>query len=211
MTDGDDIDFVPGTSLPAHLTFWRPPIADSYTISPLGHPNTLRLTPSKLNLTALNGNYAGPGGQTFVSRRQQDTLFTYSVDLDYSPAAPQEEAGVTIFLTQNHHLDLGVVMLPANATTAAFPGTNVTAAADPSRLIPQFRFRGISYVPVPDPVVIPVPSEWVGHTLRLEIKASNATHYSFSVGPSDAQSKMQTLIWVSNQPVSFAFTGKFAL
>ncbi len=213
IADGDDVDFAPGTSLPAHFTHWRPPVAESYTVSPPGHPNTLRLTPSGLNLTALNGNYAGAGGQTFVGRRQQDTLFAYGVDLDYSPAAAHEEAGVTVFLTQNHHLDVGVVMLPASASTASFPGTNATVPAaaetEPSRrLIPQFQFRGVSYVPVPDPVVMPVPGGWVEQTLRLEIEASNSTHYSFSVGPAAARSEAQTIVWVSNQPVSYGFTGR---
>ena len=29
-----------------------------------------------------------------------DTLFTYGVDLDFSPSVEEEEAGVTVFLTQ---------------------------------------------------------------------------------------------------------------
>jgi hypothetical protein len=183
---------------------------DSFTVSPPGHPNSLRLKPSLLNLTALNGNYAGPTGQTFVARRQQDTLFTYSVDLDFSPSVREEEAGVTVFLTQNHHLDMGVVMLPANSSTAAFPGTNRTATTS-ADLVPHVRFRGISYVPVPDPVIVPLPATWTNGTLRLEIKASNMTHYSFSIGPADKMSETQTIINVSNQPVSWGFTGEFCL
>ena len=207
ITEGDDIDFAPRTSLPAHFTYWRFPIPDSFAVSPAGHPNTLRLKPSVLNLTALNGNYAGPTGQTFVGRRQQDTLFTYSVDLDFSPSVQEEEAGVTVFLTQNHHLDMGVVMLPANSSTAAFPGTNRTVT-NSTVLAPHIRFRGISYIPVPDPVVVPLPTGWADGTLRLEIKASNATHYAFSVGPADAMSEMRTILYASNAAVSWGFTGK---
>ncbi|GAW20324.1 hypothetical protein ANO14919_098260 [Xylariales sp. No.14919] len=208
ITAGDIIDFSPRTRLPAHFTYWRYPIPESYVVSPPEKPNTLRLSPSKLNLTALNGNYAGSDGQTFVGRRQQDTLFTFSVDVDFSPRESDAEAGVSAFLTQNHHLDLGVVMLPAASSTGVLPGD----AADSSdyagtELIPQFRFRGISYVDVPDDIVVPVPAAWRDRTLRLEIRASNATHYVFSAGPADAMSQMKMLLEVSNESVSWGFTG----
>ena len=96
----DYITFPPGSSLPIHFVHWRIPVNSSYTVSPTGHPNTLRLSPSKLNLTAYDGNYAGPGGQTFVGRRQTDTLFTFSVNLQFSPQAQGDEAGISVFLTQ---------------------------------------------------------------------------------------------------------------
>ncbi|KAH9890189.1 glycosyl hydrolase [Xylariomycetidae sp. FL2044] len=207
ISDGDEFDFEQGSSLPTHFTHWRYPIPEAYTVSPPGRADTLRLNPSKLNLTGLNGNYAGPEGQTFVGRRQQDTLFTYSANVEFSPTSLEEEAGISAFLTQNHHLDLGIVMLPENSTTSAFPGQNLTAVANSTRLIPQFRFRGISYVPVPDDVVIPVPEDWIGKTLQLEIKASNVSHFSFSAGPADAMSEMQTFLDVSNAPVSWGFSG----
>lgn len=205
------ITFGPRTSLPAHFTHWRFPIRSSYTVSPREKPNTLRLTPSTLNLTAHNGNYAGPSGQTFVARRQQDTLFTFSVDLDFSPVALEEEAGVTAFLTQNHHLDMGIVMLPRNASTlAALPGHEPERDEDgpAADLIPQVRFRGQSYVPVPEPIVAPVPAAWRAAPLTLEIKAVNMTHYSFSVGPAGARSLVQTVLYASNEPVSWGFTGE---
>lgn len=173
-------------------------------MSPPGHKNTLRLTPSNLNLTALNGNYAGPTGQTFVGRRQQDTLFTYSVNLDFHPTVLEEEAGVTAFLTQNHHLDMGIVMLPSNSSTAPFPGHNSTTSTE---LAPHIRFRGISYVPVPKPVIMPLPAAWANGTLRMEIKAVNVSHYSFSVGPAGHMSEMKTVITASNDAVSWGFTG----
>ncbi|KAF3001117.1 hypothetical protein E8E14_007755, partial [Neopestalotiopsis sp. 37M] len=207
---GDNIDFEPGSELPAHFTYWRFPIPSSYQVSPPDHANTLQLLPSNLNLTALNGNYAGPSGQTFVGRRQQDTLFTYSVNMDFSPTSLEEEAGVSVFLTQNHHLDLGIVMLPANSSTlSSFPGpvNATTLPDDPSEPIPQLRFRAMSYIAVPDPVIVPLPDVWRGRALRLEIRASNATHYTFSASPADARSQMQTLGEASNAAVSWGFTG----
>ncbi|KAI0407275.1 glycosyl hydrolase [Xylaria palmicola] len=225
ITEGDSIDFEPGTQLPAHFTHWRYPIPESYAVSPRERPGALRLRPSGLNLTALNGNYAGPAGQTFVGRRQQDTLFTFQVDVDFSPPATmgsetEAEAGVSAFLTQNHHLDLGVVMLPASSGTGVVsPGAggeeddanlssaDASSSAAATELIPHFRFRGISYVPVPADLVVPVPPAWRGKTLRLEIRAGNATHYAFSAGPADAMSQMRTLLEASNAPVSWGFTG----
>lgn len=208
INEGDDIDFAPGSDIPAHFTYWRFPNTSSFAISPEDHPYTFRLLPSTLNLTALDGNYAGPQGQTFVGRRQQDTLFTYRVTLDYSPTALEEEAGVTAFLTQNHHLDLGLVMLPANESTSTIPGTNSTQPADPTTLIPQIRYRGISSVAVPAPVIAPVPDAWVGSPLTFEIQAVNGTHFALSVGPVDAESQMQTILYVSNSALSYGFTGE---
>ncbi|KAK3692296.1 glycosyl hydrolase [Podospora appendiculata] len=209
ITEGDQVDFPPNSSLPAHFTHWRFPAPEAFTVSPASNPHTLRISPSALNLTALNGNYAGPGGQSFVGRRQQDTLFTYRVDLDFSPSALEEEAGVSAFLTQNHHLDMGIVLLPASASTAAFPGAKqvTTTPTDPSALIPHVRFRGISYVAVPPPVVASLPPAWANRTLTLEIRASNASHFAFSVWPAAARSEAQTVIVASNAPVSWGFTG----
>lgn len=128
--------------------------------------------------------------------------------MDFSPTLQEEEAGVSVFLTQNHHLDLGVALLPVNSSTAAFPGTNSSTFNDTSALVPQFRFRGISTAVVPDPIIMPVPQEWVGQKIRLEIKASNMTHYTLSAGPANALSKSQSIVEVSNAAVSWGFTGK---
>ncbi|TDZ44938.1 Methyltransferase trt5 [Colletotrichum trifolii] len=190
--EGDDIDFAPSTKLPSHFAYWRYPIETSYTISPPEHHHSLRLTPSTLNLTGLNGNYAGPTGQTFVGRRQQDTLFTYSVTVDFAPTVEEEEAGVSAFLTQNHHFDLGVVLLPAMAGTQAVPGYSLTGGS-PDELRRHIRFRGISYVSVPDDIIAAVPEEWEGKPLSLQIKATNMTHYAFSAGPAAGDSQDRLL------------------
>nr|XP_036586150.1 Non-reducing end alpha-L-arabinofuranosidase BoGH43A 7 [Colletotrichum truncatum]KAF6796557.1 Non-reducing end alpha-L-arabinofuranosidase BoGH43A 7 [Colletotrichum truncatum] len=203
----DAVNFVPGSALPAHFTHWRYPIESSYSVSPPEYPNSLRLAPSNLNLTALNGNYAGPSGLTFVGRRQQDTLFTYGVTIDFAPTMEEEEAGVSSFLTQNHHFDLGLVLLPASARTQEFPGRNLSANSDPDELKLHFRFRAMSYTSVPADVVAPVPSEWLATPLRLEIKAANMTHYTFSAGPAGAASQMKTIVSASNAALSWGFTG----
>ncbi|KAK3984604.1 Non-reducing end alpha-L-arabinofuranosidase BoGH43B [Cladorrhinum sp. PSN332] len=184
------LTFSPGTNLPGHLLHWRYPNPEHFAVSPEGYENTLRLSPSNINLTALNGNYAGPGGQSFVARRQQHTLFTFSVDLDFNPTKLEEEAGVTAFLTQNHHLHMGIVLLPEQTGGG---------------LIPHVRFRGESYVPVPKPVVVPVEEEWRGKTLTLEIRARNETHFEFGVGLKGNDTK--TVGVGGNEVVSWGFTG----
>ena len=135
-----------------------------------------------------------------IARRQSHTLFTYNVDVEWEASKQEEEIGVSAFLTQNHHIDLGVVMLSDSG----------------GKLTPHFRYRGASYIPMPEPIVTPVPAEWnlspEGPTaklkLRLEIKASNMTHYSFSAGPVGSESLTKTIAVISNEGVSWGFTGE---
>ncbi|KAI0730238.1 xylosidase : arab-like proteininofuranosidase [Fomitopsis betulina] len=192
----DHLTFSPGSTLPIHLVHWRLPINTSYTVSPPGYPNKLRLLPSKLNLTGYDGNYAGPQGQTLLARRQMDTLFTYAVNLGFSPITEEEEAGVTVFLTQNHHIDLGVVLL--SSTDAHTKSTELT---------PYLRFRSQSEIAVPPTTISPLPTAWLNRTLHMEIKAFNLTHYSFAAGPADAYSQMQTFGYGLAADVSYGFTG----
>ncbi|KAK4232511.1 Non-reducing end alpha-L-arabinofuranosidase BoGH43B [Podospora fimiseda] len=187
------LTFGPGTNLPKHLVHWRYPNPDHFAVSPEGHENTLRLFPSNINLTGLNGNYAGPEGQSFVGRRQQHTLFTFSVDLDFTPTDLEEEAGVTAFLTQNHHLDLGIVLLPDQKT-----GEN--------KLTPHLRFRGESYLPVTKEVAVPVEEEWRGKTLTLEIRARNETHFEFGFGLKGG-GDIKIVAVSGNEVLSWGFTG----
>lgn len=210
ITAPDYLDFAPGTSLPPQLIHWRIPIADNYVVSAPGHENQLQLTSSILNLTGYDGNYAGPAGQTFVGRRQVDTFFTYSVTLDYSDlSALEDEAGVSVFLVQNHHFDLGVVMLPASNTTNTTTNTsnNGSSSSSSSGLTPHFRFRGISYLPTPPSVITPINSTWLGQPLTMEIKAFNYTHYSFSAGPAAHAHLLQTIGYAPAADLSFGFTG----
>lgn len=99
VTAPDSIEFTPKSTLPLHFAHWRIPDPTAYAISPLGHQNTLRLLPSLLNLTGFDANSA-PTPQTFVGRRQVHSEFVYHVDMEYAPTAPEEEAGVSVFLTQ---------------------------------------------------------------------------------------------------------------
>lgn len=110
---------------------------------------------------------------------------------------------MTVFLTQDQHLDLGVVLLASNAT-------NGTA--------PHFRFRatgtGNDDGPGPETPVSPVPEGWLGQPLRLQIRAVNDAVYSFSAGPSDESDPPRMISYAPATIVNGGtgpFTGEFRL
>ncbi|KAF8996040.1 beta-xylosidase [Cyathus striatus] len=191
ITDPDHLTFPPGSSIPLHLIHWRLPTPDTYLVSPPGKPNTLVIRSSVLNLTAYDGYYTGGLGQSFIARRQTDTLFTYQVDIDASGLKNAgDEVGVSVFLVQRYHFELGIVLLPTPS----------------SSLAPFFRFRGISNISIPDSVV-PVPAGVQLDGLAFEIKAFNTTHYAFSAGPKGAQSLWSTYGLARGDQMSWGFTG----
>jgi hypothetical protein len=127
-----------------------------------------------------------------VGRRQVDTLFTYRIVLDYNPKEAHEEAGVTLFLTQNHHVRLGVTLLATSKTS--------------STLTPHFTFTTEPYSAVAPPFSIPIPISLQKARLAMEIKAVNETHFSFAAGR--ANSKILTVLaHAPGEIVSWGFTG----
>ncbi|KAI7236672.1 glycoside hydrolase family 43 protein [Hortaea werneckii] len=218
----DDLTFPPNSTLPPQLIHWRIPVRENYQVSAPDHPNSLQLTASVLNLTGYDGVTAfHPQGQTFLARRQVDTFFTYSVNLDISDlTAEEDEAGVSVFLTQNHHYDLGIVMLPASSSSTSSP-TDDPPSTDTTPLTPHFRLRGISsssstssqtdfptlILPVNETWLNPNSPEGTPNLLRLEIKATNLTHYALSAAPVGAEHLRQTLGYAPARGVSYGFTG----
>lgn len=184
VKEPDNYTFPPGSSLPRHFTFWRFPQTDKYTISPKGHKNSLRLQPSNANLTAFP-SFQPLAGQTFVGRRQTDTLFAYNIDMDFSPARNGEEAGVTVFLSQDRHAELGVVRVEGQKYL-------------------RFRAEGPD---APPPVSRRLPKAWGDRGVSLEVQAFNFTHYSLSAG-CQATGELQTVALVNNSMLSTSFTGK---
>ncbi|KAK4044115.1 xylosidase : arabinofuranosidase [Parachaetomium inaequale] len=184
IDEPDVVDFRPHSTIPQNFGYWRWPDRAAYTVSPLGHPNTLQLTPSFANITAGWANYSAGyqiANLTMITRLQTATLFQYSVDVSFAPTARDEEAGVTVFLNQVQNINLGIVMLPASNST-----TNSTSLA------PHFRFLasglGSDEKHVPAPSVTPVPPSWLGRPIRLSIHAENATHYTFYASATGCQS-----------------------
>jgi hypothetical protein len=186
LQDPDVVDFAPGSAIPNHFVYWRFPTSDAYAVSPQGHPYALRLKPSQANLTS-NVELRLNADQTFISRRQVDTLFTYSVDVLFNFRISEEEVGVTVLLTRLQHIDLGIVLLRSQSAPLA------TA----SELAPHFRFRatdiGHTNATVPATITTPIPSSWLDESIRLEIRTINETHYAFSAAPAKQPEKVQLL------------------
>jgi beta-xylosidase len=177
----DIIDFPPGSAIPPHFLYWRFPPEDAFTVSPQGHPNTLQLRPSKSNLTS-SAPLTTIEKLSLIMRVQTDTLFSFSIDVvSFEPKLQEEEVGVTAFLTQTQHLDLGIVLLPKNNS----------GSESEINLAPHLRFR-VTNVPALKgdfsgtlPTTIkPLPESWLNAPIRLQIDAVNETHYALSAASS---------------------------
>ncbi|KAK8102509.1 xylosidase : arabinofuranosidase [Apiospora sp. TS-2023a] len=197
--EADAADFAPGTSIPPHWIYWRAPFdADTFAISEDGHPNTLRIKASRANLTADAGFNASIEGLSAVFRRQEHSYFNFSVDL-HLPAeggagrVEGDEFGVSNFLNQDQHVDIGIVYLPPQASNSSRTTTRGAA------LQPYFRMRAnsVRYTPIPDPIIKPVPSAWLKDdaVVRLRISPRNESHYEVfaSQGDDDDNSKAMSL------------------
>ncbi|KAK1622535.1 hypothetical protein BDP81DRAFT_476345 [Colletotrichum phormii] len=146
VDEPDVVDFAPGWEIPRHFLFWRPPKTDLFRVSPEGHPNTLQISPSPVNLSATPDFSPEQDGLGFIARKQSATLFNYTVDVSFQPKVENEEAGISVFLTQLQHIDLGIVTSPACSNQS---------------LVPRFRLRveasGKPNISVPETVLVPVP------------------------------------------------------
>lgn len=204
--------FQPGTSLPKHFVHNRMPDPSAYTISPEGHPNTLELIPSELNLTALDGRSAATP-QTFVGRRQEHIEFVMEVTLDFDPKQDQEEAGVTVFLNQGQHFDLGVVALtPESAAEAGFSDAHMNEA---NGLLSRYvRLRTISANStdlgskdtISKPKILSLPSYDEASHVQLQIQAVNRSWYVFNYKTTGS---WETVGWGISSEVSGGFVGAF--
>ncbi|KAG4415262.1 hypothetical protein IFR04_011619 [Cadophora malorum] len=195
VTAGDDVHFIPGEGFKPEFVHWRFPVPGSYVVSPKGHEGSLQLVSSESNLTGHDGRSAEPKGQTFIGRRQVDSFFKFGVTFDVKELqVPEQEVGVTVFLDQLHHYDLGLVI-----------SSNASA--------PILRLRGITTVPAfisPTIATVPVPSSWrVSETKQLafQIRMSNLTHYTFSAGPVGKPSLMQDVGVAPGLGLTWGFAG----
>ncbi|RAL13103.1 uncharacterized protein BO97DRAFT_450470 [Aspergillus homomorphus CBS 101889] len=189
-TDGEKVDFAPGTSLPRTFQTWRPQQRSFFTVSPPGHPHTLRVAPSWANLTGNASFVPGRDGLAFLGRVQTSTLFEYSATVRFEPAAEGEEAGVSVFLTQDQHIDLGIVRLRDAA----------------GKLSTHFRFRveasGRSGLAVPETVVEAMPAAWRGRSIVLRITTSDDSSFVLSAALAGVPRSERVLGKASAQIVS---------
>ncbi|BCS23578.1 uncharacterized protein APUU_40022A [Aspergillus puulaauensis] len=180
VTDSEDIDFLEEPEIPPNFLYYGVPDNISYEFSKGG----LCLTPSSTGNTSTDN-------VTRILRRQSHSLFTYSVDVDWSPTRLGDESGVTIFIDTDNHLDLGIVQLP---------GSNETATT-------YLRFQGKGALTAPQPTIADVASEWKSGSITLEIKAFNATHLAFSAGPAAHESQLKTIAVAPSGLIQPIFTG----
>ncbi|KAI0144235.1 glycoside hydrolase family 43 protein [Hypoxylon sp. NC0597] len=177
-SDPDVYDFEEGTRIPRNLVYWRVPREGAFSVTTKG----LQIVPSRNNLTGtplstVTPELSGQQGLSFVGRRQTDTLFTFSVDLAFNPQQPGQEAGVTVFLTQVNHIDLGVVLLPENSNSS-YPSRRKREEEAKTKL--AFRFRAEGTGVAPEPKIIAGPKHWLDGPIRLQIETANATHYNLA-------------------------------
>ncbi|KAI1389389.1 glycoside hydrolase family 43 protein [Hypoxylon trugodes] len=177
-SDPDVYDFEEGTAIPRNLVYWRVPREGAFSVT----SNGLQIVPSRNNLTGTpfsetTPELSGQQGLSFIGRRQTDTLFTFSVDLTFQPQEVGQEAGVTIFLTQVNHIDLGIVLL-AGSSNSSCPSHRKREEAANAQLAFRFRAEGTG-VP-PEPKVVTVPKDWLDGPIRLQIETANTTHYNLA-------------------------------
>ncbi|KAJ0419171.1 glycosyl hydrolase [Aspergillus carlsbadensis] len=182
VATSENIDFTKADKVPANLIYYGLPNARSHKLLGEG----LCLTPSSTGKTSLEK-------VTRISRRQSHTLFTYRVDVNWSPKKQGDESGVSVFVDPDNHFDLGIVQLPARKR-----------GAGSSRYL-QFQAKGnktISQTTLTD-----FPADWGNGPITLEIKAFNATHYAFSAGPAEHDSQLQTIAVAPSGLLQPYFTG----
>jgi hypothetical protein len=165
----DVIDFAPGSSLPKHFVHWSIPDPNAYGISSKGHnPHSLVLRPSTTNLT---GDITLPTARnrTFVACKQAHSLFTFEVNMLFRPRVSGEEAGISVFLTPQQHIDLGISLLDHNSDTPVI----LFRVVDIDRSI-----SGTGDAPLQQ--VYTLPKRWRHSQIRLQVRAVNETTYRFA-------------------------------
>ncbi|KAI0061878.1 arabinofuranosidase [Artomyces pyxidatus] len=171
--------FAPGWSFPLHYLFLRLPVMSNYAVSPEGHPNTLALRGTALNLNGTNGRTGIP---TFVGRRQTQVQFDAGVDLEFAPSQDGEEAGLTVFLTQSQHFDLSVVALSgASARAQGYPSAQGNSIQTYLRLrtVTSFSTLQGAHDVYSSPSILPLSGAGT-QKIKLRVQAVNDSTYVFS-------------------------------
>ncbi|KAI5201267.1 hypothetical protein E4T38_06139 [Aureobasidium subglaciale] len=175
--EADVVDFVPGSAIPKHFDFWHTPVKPtSFTVSPSNKLNTLRLTASRSNLTG-DTNFVPADGVTLVTRRQAHTLFNFTVDIELLGCNAKEgdEVGITSYLDQFQHVDLGIVYLARNKNDK----TTIPYLRFRATIVGKTNFTGV----VSQTKIIALPPTWANDLVRLGISTVNATYFAFSAAP----------------------------
>jgi hypothetical protein len=94
------------------------------------------------------------------------------VELLDSNAQDGDEVGITSFLDQYQHADLGVVYLSKNRKVSPYLRFRATTFG-------KTNFTGV----VPQTNVVALPSDWSNDLVRLGISSINATYFVFVAAP----------------------------
>jgi hypothetical protein len=150
----------------------------------------LRLTASRANITG-PADFNATDGLTLIMRRQTQTLFNFTVDVELlgNKAQDGDEVGVTSFLDQYQHVDLGVVYLAKNKKVSPYLRFRATAFG-------KTNFTGV----VPETNIVALPSDWLNDLVRLDISTINATFFSFAAAPA-ARPSCQIVVGVANTTI----------
>ncbi|GAK67502.1 glycoside hydrolase family 43 protein [Moesziomyces antarcticus] len=155
------LTFAPGSKLPMDLMYFRYPPKNAFAVSAAGHPNALQVSPSRSNLTgdqaSTDSALTGVAGLSFLGRRQEHTLFQFSVELCLETQQAGVEAGATLFLQQWQHLDVAAIRSDQGDSTydLVFRTTNATS--------------------VEEKISIKTTGDKI--KMELTVNAVNATHY----------------------------------
>lgn len=199
--DGTKLDFAPGSSLPRTIFSWRPPKEDLITISPRGHPWALEVKPSRANISGDDAYDPETEGLGLVLQKQTASLFSFSVDLSFSPKELDDEAGITVFLTQFQHIDLGIINVPGKTSKDSKP-----------HLCFKSETSGKPDIEAPEINTQAIPKSWLWGKIRLTVEANKKNEYVFYAQPVWRPWEKKELGRASAEIVSGGsgpFTGKF--
>jgi hypothetical protein len=110
---------------------------------------------------------------TFLTRRQTASLYSFSDDFAFDPQIGSEvEAGITVFLTQSQHIDVGIISHgTGRKKTRALP-MGATSSGQPN-------------VPALEPIIRDIPRSWgADAVIRLSVVTEKDGSYVFSASPS---------------------------
>ncbi|KAK1624606.1 putative xylanase 27 [Colletotrichum phormii] len=161
-SDPDTYDFTTLSSIPRNLIHWRVPVEGSFSIDV---SKGLHVVPSRANLTGDNAELDGRSGLSFIGRPQTDSLFTFQAVIDAPLTDVDQETGVTLFLTQFNHADVGVVTLP-----------KTDGSGGNARML-RFRATGED---APAENLVNLPEAWGDDPIWFQIATVNSTHYTMA-------------------------------
>jgi hypothetical protein len=121
-------------------------------------------------------------------------LFSFSIDLEFTSKTAHVEAGVSVFITQEQHIDLGIV--------------NTASRGKVTRAIQLKTYGRGNYDGPLRNITTDVPREWAGKKVTLTVEARDDETYQFSASLASRPRKGISIGSVDTRVVS-GDTGRF--